>query len=50
MLSDVFIRRPILASVCSLLIILAGAICCTAMPRRRSNRPLFASRLPVNER
>jgi len=36
--SDVFIRRPILASVCSLLIILAGAISITwaASPLRGS--------------
>lgn len=35
MLSDVFIRRPILASVCSLLIILAGAICIPLLPIAR---------------
>jgi len=34
-LSDVFIRRPILASVCSLLIILAGAICIPLLPIAR---------------
>ena len=32
MFSDVFIRRPILASVCSLVIILAGAISIPTMP------------------
>ncbi len=32
MLSDVFIRRPVLASVCSLLIILAGAVCIPLLP------------------
>ncbi len=35
MLSDVFIRRPILASVCSLLIVLAGAICIPLLPIAR---------------
>lgn len=35
MLSDVFIRRPVLASVCSLLIILAGAICIPLLPVAR---------------
>ena len=35
MLSDVFIRRPILATVCSLLIILAGAICIPQLPIAR---------------
>ena len=35
MLSDVFIRRPILATVCSLLIILAGAICIPLLPIAR---------------
>ena len=34
-LSDVFIRRPILATVCSLLIILAGAICIPLLPIAR---------------
>jgi HAE1 family hydrophobic/amphiphilic exporter-1 len=34
-LSDVFIRRPILASVCSLLIVLAGAICIPLLPIAR---------------
>jgi len=33
--SEVFIRRPILASVCSLLIILAGAICIPQLPIAR---------------
>jgi HAE1 family hydrophobic/amphiphilic exporter-1 len=33
--SEVFIRRPILASVCSLLIILAGAICIPLLPIAR---------------
>jgi HAE1 family hydrophobic/amphiphilic exporter-1 len=33
--SDVFIRRPILATVCSLLIILAGAICIPLLPIAR---------------
>src|SRR3954468_15555535 len=32
MLSDVFIRRPVLATVCSLLIILAGAISLPTLP------------------
>jgi HAE1 family hydrophobic/amphiphilic exporter-1 len=35
LLSDVFIRRPILATVCSLLIILAGAICIPLLPISR---------------
>ena len=35
MVSDVFIRRPILATVCSLLIILAGAICIPLLPIAR---------------
>ncbi|HKZ31783.1 MAG TPA: multidrug efflux RND transporter permease subunit [Vicinamibacteria bacterium] len=35
MLSDVFIRRPILATVCSLLVILAGAICIPLLPIAR---------------
>ena len=35
MISDVFIRRPILASVCSLVIILAGAIAIPSMPIAR---------------
>jgi len=34
-LSDVFIRRPILATVCSLLVILAGAICIPLLPIAR---------------
>jgi len=34
-LSDVFIRRPVLATVCSLLIILAGAICIPLLPIAR---------------
>jgi HAE1 family hydrophobic/amphiphilic exporter-1 len=33
--SDVFIRRPILATVCSLIIILAGAICIPLLPIAR---------------
>jgi HAE1 family hydrophobic/amphiphilic exporter-1 len=33
--SDVFIRRPVLATVCSLLIILAGAICIPLLPIAR---------------
>jgi len=33
--SEVFIRRPILATVCSLLIILAGAICIPTLPIAR---------------
>jgi hydrophobic/amphiphilic exporter-1 (mainly G- bacteria), HAE1 family len=33
--SDVFIRRPILATVCSLVIILAGAICIPLLPIAR---------------
>jgi len=33
--SEVFIRRPILATVCSLLIILAGAICIPLLPIAR---------------
>jgi HAE1 family hydrophobic/amphiphilic exporter-1 len=33
--SDVFIRRPILATVCSLLVILAGAICIPLLPIAR---------------
>jgi HAE1 family hydrophobic/amphiphilic exporter-1 len=33
--SEIFIRRPILASVCSLLIILAGAICIPQLPIAR---------------
>ncbi len=35
MLSDIFIRRPILSTVCSLLIILAGAIAIPTMPIAR---------------
>ena len=35
MVSDVFIRRPILATVCSLIIILAGAICIPILPIAR---------------
>ncbi len=35
MLSDLFIRRPILASVCSLVIILAGAISIPSLPIAR---------------
>ncbi len=35
MLSDVFIRRPILATVCSLVVILAGAICIPLLPIAR---------------
>src|SRR5262245_1927282 len=35
MLSDVFIRRPILATVCSLVIILAGGICIPLLPIAR---------------
>ena len=35
MFSDVFIRRPVLATVCSLLIILAGAICIPLLPIAR---------------
>ncbi|MGD8898356.1 MAG: efflux RND transporter permease subunit, partial [Acidobacteriota bacterium] len=35
MSSEIFIRRPILASVCSLLIILAGAICIPQLPIAR---------------
>ena len=35
MLSDVFIRRPILATVCSLIIILAGAIAIPTLPIAR---------------
>ena len=35
MLSDAFIRRPILATVCSLLIILAGSICIPLLPIAR---------------
>jgi HAE1 family hydrophobic/amphiphilic exporter-1 len=34
-LSDAFIRRPILATVCSLLIILAGSICIPLLPIAR---------------
>jgi len=33
--SEVFIRRPILATVCSLIIILAGAICIPLLPIAR---------------
>jgi HAE1 family hydrophobic/amphiphilic exporter-1 len=33
--SDVFIRRPILATVCSLIVILAGAICIPLLPVAR---------------
>jgi HAE1 family hydrophobic/amphiphilic exporter-1 len=33
--SEVFIRRPILATVCSLLVILAGAICIPTLPIAR---------------
>src|ERR1700741_3801340 len=40
MFSDVFIRRPILATVCSLVIILAGAICIPLLPIARY--PLLA--------
>ena len=35
MISDVFIRRPILATVCSLVIILAGAIAIPQLPIAR---------------
>ncbi len=35
MFSDTFIRRPILATVCSLVIILAGAICIPLLPIAR---------------
>ena len=35
MFSDVFIRRPILATVCSLVIILAGAMCIPLLPVAR---------------
>ena len=35
MLSDVFIRRPVLATVCSLLIILAGAVAIPTLPIAR---------------
>jgi len=35
LLSDAFIRRPILATVCSLLVILAGAICIPLLPIAR---------------
>ncbi|HEU0106247.1 MAG TPA: efflux RND transporter permease subunit, partial [Vicinamibacteria bacterium] len=35
MFSDVFIRRPILATVCSLVIILAGAMCIPLLPIAR---------------
>ncbi|PYQ47839.1 MAG: hydrophobe/amphiphile efflux-1 family RND transporter, partial [Acidobacteria bacterium] len=35
MFSDVFIRRPILATVCSLVIILAGAMCIPILPIAR---------------
>ncbi|HET7747707.1 MAG TPA: efflux RND transporter permease subunit, partial [Vicinamibacteria bacterium] len=35
MFTDVFIRRPILATVCSLLIVLAGAICIPLLPVAR---------------
>src|SRR5437762_6723550 len=35
MLSDVFIRRPVLATVCSLIIILAGAIAIPTLPIAR---------------
>src|SRR4029078_333079 len=35
MLSDVFIARPVLATVCSLLIILAGAISIPTLPIAR---------------
>ena len=35
LISDAFIRRPILATVCSLLIILAGAICIPLLPIAR---------------
>ncbi|MGE5126675.1 MAG: efflux RND transporter permease subunit [Betaproteobacteria bacterium] len=35
MLSDTFIRRPILATVCSLLIVLGGAICIPLLPVAR---------------
>lgn len=35
MLSDVFIRRPVLATVCSLLIILAGAVSIPTLPIAR---------------
>ena len=35
MFSDLFIRRPILATVCSLLIILAGAIVIPILPIAR---------------
>src|SRR5688572_31254304 len=35
MFADAFIRRPILATVCSLVIILAGAICIPLLPIAR---------------
>ena len=35
MMSDVFIRRPILSTVCSLLIILAGVIAIPTLPIAR---------------
>ena len=35
MFSDIFIRRPILATVCSLVIILAGAISIPSLPIAR---------------
>ena len=35
MLSDVFIRRPVLATVCSLIVILAGAISIPTLPIAR---------------
>ncbi len=41
--SDAFIRRPILASVCSLIIILAGAICIPLLPIARYPRARAAA-------
>ena len=35
MLTDVFIRRPVLSTVCSLLIILAGAVAIPTLPIAR---------------
>jgi HAE1 family hydrophobic/amphiphilic exporter-1 len=35
MLADVFIRRPVLSTVCSLLIILAGAVSIPTLPIAR---------------
>mgnify|MGYP003300388933 CR=1 FL=1 len=45
MFSDVFIRRPILATVCSLVIILAGAMCIPLLPIARY--PALAARVGV---